>query len=335
MEKKVLLIFGGQEEAEISAISAKTIYDTISTIESIKVVTAKISSNHKIQPFCWKKMSVEKEKNVQFDERSVRINGEIIKIDYCIPCIHGAPGENGQIQSVLNFFKIPYLGNDSAASQICFNKIITKLWLDKLGIETTPFSIITNDHNESELLQIYKSFNNENVFVKASSQGSSIGCYPVSNEDEYLDAIKESRTFGDHTIVETKLKPRELEVAVFEYKKSIYTSGPGEIINEEKFYSFDAKYSKNSSAKTTLEPLMDEKIKKEALKKSEKIFKALGLKDMARIDFFLTNENKLYLNEINTFPGLTEISLFPQLVNKTQISFKEFLIDRLSLKEPK
>ena len=334
MEKIVLLIFGGQEEAEISLVSAETIYSTLCTVKDLNIVSAQIDKTNKITPFCWKTKKAEKDKIFKFEDHSININGEKLKIDYCIPCIHGAPGEDGQIQNLLEFFNIPYLGNNSPASQTCFNKITAKLWLDKLGIDTTPFSIITTDLTDEELLDIYKRFN-KSVFVKASSQGSSIGCYPVSDEKEYLDAIKKARQFGDHIIVEEKLVPRELEVAVFEFKNDIHTSGPGEVVNQDEFYSFDAKYSRDSKAITTLEPLIDNMVKKEALEKSKKIFKALGLRDMARIDFFLTNKNKLYLNEINTFPGLTEISLFPQLVNKTHISFKEFILDRISQKERK
>ena len=255
-------------------------------------------------------------------------NNQSIKIDFCIPCIHGYPGESGDIQSMLELLSIPYMGNNAETSRLCFNKITTKLWLEKLGIDTTPFEIISPVCSPDQIKSIFKSFN-QDVFIKSSSQGSSIGCYPANNIETYNQSISLARRYCPQILVEKKIKAREIEVAVFEYQNKIIVTNPGEVINGENFYSYDDKYSSESNAKTTLSPILENSIKDKIKKLSRIAFETLNLKDLSRIDFFLSEDGKIYLNEINTFPGLTEISLFPKLLQTEGITFNDYLVDRI------
>jgi len=330
MKKSVLLLYGGQEESDISILSSSYIIECLAEIKDLKIITCffSVSGELFLSNSIDQKIFSESDK-ITFAEGSIQKGNLNIKIDYCIPCIHGAPGESGDIQPILEYYKIPYLGNNSETSKICFNKISTKLWIEKIGIPTTPYKIITPaDTSESKALK-YKELG-KNVFIKASSQGSSIGCYPVDDEASFTSSVAEAMKFGPYTLVEKEVKAREIEVAVFEYQNEIFISHPGEILHQNSFYSFDAKYSSNSPATTTLSPSISKETKDLIHEYSSKIFKAINLKDLSRIDYFLLENGQLYLNEINTFPGLTKISLFPKLLETTNISFKKYLLDRIN-----
>ena len=258
------------------------------------------------------------------------INSKILDdIDYVIPVVHGYPGESGDLASFLDLHNISFFGCSSEANRTCFNKVTTKLWLDALDIPNTPYIFLSND---SEMDRVTSFFNlHKNVFIKASSQGSSIGCYYASSVEEMICSIKKAFKFSPYVLIEKAINGRELEVAVFEYKGKLFISSPGEIISPNHFYSYDEKYSKKGSSETFVEAENISQDVFEMIKKySKKVFKSLKLKDLCRIDFFLTDNNELYLNEINTFPGMTPISMFPKMVENSGITFSKFLEDAIS-----
>ena len=126
--------------------------------------------------------------------------------------------------------KIPFFGCSSESSKICFNKILTKLWLDKVGVETTPFLSMTKLTEES-MKQVESFFDQEgSLFIKASNQGSSVGCYPVNKKSELKDFIEQAFKLSDFVIIEKQISARELEVSAFEYENKIHATKPGEII---------------------------------------------------------------------------------------------------------
>lgn len=324
MKKNLLLIFGGGgSEHDISIVSSKYLKSSINT-EDFNIIEVEITKNDG-----WK--SNNKKSNLDFDGY-LNIEGkEKVKIDFVVPCIHGFPGETGDLQSYLELIKLPYLGCNSESSKICFNKALTKLWLDKVGIATTPF-IILSDNSKDSLLQI-RDFYNEHgsLFVKASNQGSSVGCYPLTDLNKLEDIIQEAFSLSDFVIVEKNITGRELEVSTFEYKNQIHASKPGEIICPSKFYSFEEKYNNSSHTETAIEAknLTDEQvIKIQTMAKNA--FQCLKLSDLSRIDFFLTQEGEIFINEINTFPGLTPISMFPKMMENYGVKFKDYLSERFS-----
>ncbi len=317
--KNIALVYGGEgSEHSISKLSAKYIEENIDT-----------------NKFNLNIFELDKGLNFLKDSKAYSLlpnktlvhKDESIDIDYLIPCIHGYPGETGDIQSILDAYQIKYLGCESEASKICFNKILTKLFLEHIGVKTTPFISVTKDDfsNSMEFLQIHKT-----VFVKATNQGSSIGCYKVDNQEDLKEKIDIAFTLSKHVILEVFVTPRELEVAVFEYKGEIHITSPSEIIHEGKFYDYDEKYSNSSSAKTTLTPKLSEKQLLQIKEISLKVFKELKLKDLSRLDFFLV-ENELYVNEVNTFPGMTSISLFPKMMESYGVEFRSFIEEKLSV----
>ena len=324
MKKNLLLIFGGgSTEHDVSIISANYLRSQIN--ESIyRVIEVEINKDFK-----W--IHNKSELTLDFSGNLIFPDKSQVKVDLVVPCIHGYPGESGDLQSYLEMINIPYFGCSSESNKICFNKIITKLWLDKVGIETTPFITLTDSSEES--LAKVKSFFEEygSLFVKASNQGSSVGCYPLKKIDSIQEVITSAFKLSDFVLVEKELKGRELEVSVFEFKGEIHATNPGEIVCPSKFYSFDEKYKKSSDTKTFVEAnnlTMDQKSTIHEMAISA--FKTLKLKDLSRIDFFLTESGHILINEINTMPGMTPISMFPKMMENYGIKFSDYMTERLS-----
>ena len=329
MKKNILLLYGGEEEASISCISSKFIYESIKESQNLEIIPVIINSQFELFLNEEFQLKFTEGKKVELNNRSLFIGSKRIPIHYCIPCIHGAPGENGQIQEILNFYGIKYLGNTPEISKNCFNKITTKLWAEKLGIPTTPFEIITENSTSNHLNDLFTKLG-ENVFIKTSSQGSSIGCYPAKTMAQYKDAVKNALKYGSFVLIEKTIQAREIEIAAFQFEGKLVVSNPGEVLNGQHFYSYEDKYSTRSSTKTTTQPKLD-KLHITRLKSyAEKLFKNMCLKDLARIDFFMEeNSGEIYLNEINTFPGMTPISLFPKLLAAEKITMKNYLLNRI------
>lgn len=250
-----------------------------------------------------------------------------LKIDCAVPCLHGYPGETGDIQSLLEFLNIPYIGCGSEASRNCFNKITTKLYLNALGIPNSPFAAIARD-NETGRQRALEFFDHwQDIYVKAASQGSSVGCYHVRTREEVLPRLTDAFKYSTEVLLEKNIRHRELETAAYELNKELIVTRPGEIIMPENvFYTYEEKYSDQSGTTTTTEP---EGLTEDTVQKLQELarlaFTGLKLRDLSRIDFFLSEEDGLLINEINTFPGQTSISMFPKLLEHHGDSMCEFL----------
>ena len=317
--KNIALVYGGGgSEHEISKISAQFLSEQIDS----KDFNLKVFELDKNFLFTSEDKTYELSANKSFvtdDER--------FTVDYVIPCIHGYPGESGDFQSLLNAYSIPYLGCGSEASTICFNKAITKLMLEHHGVQTTPF-ISADAHDFSMAHEFFKK--HKTVFVKATNQGSSIGCYKVENTKDLENKITEAFKFSNSVIIESFIKAREIEVAVFEFNAKVNATHPAEIICTNNFYDYEEKYSSTSSTKTIIKADIDPKIAKQINDISQKVFKVLKLKDLSRIDFFLDHD-KIFVNEINTFPGMTAISMFPKMMKEHGVEFKSFIKERINV----
>ena len=329
-KKSILVITGGIEEAEISKISSQFILQNLSK-SLYQIFYAELDKNNTLYLLSDNHQEKNNSNIITFEKNGFNFQNKFQYIDYCIPCIHGHPGETGSIQPILEFFDIKYLGNNSEVSNICFNKVTTKMWSELLNIPTTPYIHVYKNASIEAQAKLALNKIGRQSFVKAAKQGSSVGCYPVNDEKELIAAIKKSQQYGHHVLVEKCLKAREIEVSVFEYKNKLQITNPGEVCTNGEFYSFDEKYSPNSHTHTTLEP---EKLPTKTINQikeyCELLFLGIGMKDLCRIDFFLLEDDTIYLNEINTFPGMTSISLFPKLMEKSGVNFADYLNDRIN-----
>ncbi len=315
----LLLCGGGGSEHEISLLSANFLESQLKSLADISVTRVELFPDHwqtNDGRFCHLGM-----------DRQLHFDNIAQPVDFVVPCIHGFPGETGDIQSMLELIGLPYLGCGSEGSKLCFNKVSTKLWLSALDIPNTPFLFLSTN-NEAAHAQAHTAFRNWGaVFVKAASQGSSVGCYKVTDAAALSEAVNAAFGYSDQVLVEKAVRPRELEVAVYRYNDQLVATRPGEIATpSDSFYSYEEKYSAGSHSTTYLEaPNLSEEQVTTIREYALKAYSQLGLKDLSRIDFFLTEDNEILLNEINTFPGMTPISMFPKLLEHNGHVFAEFL----------
>lgn len=285
--KKVVLIYGGNSsEHDVSCKSAKEIRENIDETK-YELACVYVTRNNE-----W-----------TYENKEIKNIIEFLKqFDVVFNIIHGNTGEDGKIQGMLDLFNIKYIGTKCGPSYICMDKERTKQILSYYKIPQVPFQ----NYQEKLIIPFP-------VIVKPANGGSSIGINIANNKKEYKNAIKNALKYDKKVIVEKYIKARELECAILEDKKLI-VSDIGEIITDNNFYDYDTKYIK-SEAKTVISDIPIN-IKKQIQKYAKTVFKILDLKGLARIDFFYDTEyNKIYLNEINTLPGFTKISMYPKLLN--------------------
>ena len=307
--KEVLILCGGaSSEHEISLISKDYLVDQLNLIQEVKTSVIVFPK-----------------------DGSIPNNFELNAYDYIIPCFHGYPGETGDIQSLFELYKKPFLGARAEASRSCFNKVTTKLYCQKLGIPTLDFVLI-NSNSDTCLKDAEDFFSNNSsgLFIKSARQGSSVGCAMAKVLADIPAAIKTALDHDTIAIAEPLVKARELEVSAFEYKGELHITKPGEVTPPDNdFYSYEEKYSESSHSTTKVEANLSEQKIKEIQDYAMKLFINLELKDHCRMDFFFDEKENIYLNEINTFPGLTPISMFPKMMENYGVLFSDYLKDKI------
>ncbi|MGB0894846.1 MAG: D-alanine--D-alanine ligase [Parashewanella sp.] len=320
----LLLCGGGSDEHDISLISANFIQSHLIKHPDIELVRLELDGNGRYLAEDTTEAYLTREKELVFQNQAPNW-----KVDFVIPCFHGFPGETGDIQSLLTLYQIPFLGADAQASIHCFNKVTAKQWFTALGIPNTPY-LFLSECNEQALTQAEQAFDDwGSIFIKASNQGSSVGCYKIENKSEIKPKLAEAFTFSDYVLIEKSITARELEVAVYEYDGEIVATLPGEIVcAENSFYSYEEKYASNSLATTDtvakgLSKAMTDRIRQYAIN----VFKGMKISHLSRIDFFVTHDDEILLNEINTFPGMTPISMFPKMLENHGDDFSKFMVN--------
>jgi D-alanine-D-alanine ligase len=318
--KKVLILFGGNStEHYISCKSAKSIIENIDTrLFSYEVAGISFDSS-------WYKFN----DDLSFLESGNWLKGKVFKIDNIInylksfdivfPITHGNNGEDGKLQGLLDLFNIRYVGSGTTSSVVGFDKSLSKLIFNFLNIPQVPYVVISKNFCMDDILSKL----DFPLIVKPCCGGSSIGIKKVNNKKELFKAIKNSFKYDTRVIIEEFINCRELECAILGNKDYIISS-PGEIKSCNDFYDYDAKYVQKS---TTIIPndLPDDII--DLIKYySCRVFKYMNIKDYSRIDFFYDEyHSKIYINEINTIPGFTTISMFPKLMENENICYKDLI----------
>lgn len=308
----VLILFGGNSfEHEISCKSVNFILNNIDTKKfNYKLVGIDYDNE-------WYEVNETIiDKNWKRENKIDNIIEYTKGFDVVLPMIHGNTVEDGKLQSLFELYNIKYVGCNSYSSLICYDKLLTKLILEKYDIPQAPYYIY-NDNLNLEKIEYP-------VIIKPCKCGSSIGINIAHNKKELKKYLKIALKYDNNIIIEKFIKNnRELECAILEDKKKLIISDIGEIINNGKWYDFESKYINQNG---TIISNIDSKIKREIQDYSKKIFKIMNCKNLSRIDFIYDLDNKkLYFNEINTIPGFTEISMFPKLISNTGINFKDII----------
>ena len=252
------------------------------------------------------------------------------RFDVIFPVMHGTFGEDGTIQGLLELADLPFVGAGVLGSAIGMDKDVAKRLCDSAGIPVVPWVTIQRWQWENEP-QAVRTIIEEKfpypVFVKPATLGSSVGMSKVHDAEELAPAMNLAAEYGMKILVEKAVTAREIEVSVLG-NHDPQTSIPGEIVPHREFYDYTAKYLEDGTQLLIPADLKPPQIKRIQTLAVE-AFRALELSGMARVDFFLEKKGgKLYLNEVNTIPGFTSISMYPKLWEASGISFRE-LIDKL------
>lgn len=250
------------------------------------------------------------------------------KVDVVFPVLHGLNGEDGSVQGLCQLAGLPCVGCDMTSSAICMDKSITHTVLDAAGIRTAKHVTVMRHSlgGLESICETVESSLNYPVYVKPSSAGSSVGVSRAANRDELKDGLKKAFSHGDKVVVEQEIVGKEVECAVLGNGNNIQASVPGQITPAEGFYDYDAKYKNGTSVLDIPAKISDEDMR-ELREIAKKAYIACGCGGMARVDFFVT-ESGIVLNEINTIPGFTPISMYPKLMENMGITYSA-LLDRL------
>lgn len=346
-KKNILIVFGGKSsEHEVSRSSAFSIINNINK-EIYNIYTLGITKEgewilfsgdyENIADGSWqnhpdnKKAFITPDKKVSGLLVITNEGFEILNIDAIIPVLHGKNGEDGTIQGLFELSEIPYVGCDVLSSAICMDKAISNTIFAYNNIKQAKFvSFYIEDfrkNNDYYLNLIDEKIGTYPVFIKPANAGSSVGVSKVKQKSELIDAINKASLEDRKILIEEGIDGIEVECAIIGNNNAV-ASIVGEITPSNDFYDYNAKYIDNKSELIIPANISDDisqKIRETALK----AYKAMGCSGLARIDFFVEKRtNRVLLNEINTFPGFTSISMYPMLMNKIGISF-ESLIDKL------
>lgn len=318
--KKVLLLCGGNStEHKISLMSAESILENIDR-SKFDITTCIIDFDN----FWYEYLDNYKEIG-NWKNKLIKPVSNIVEYlhsyDLVFPIIHGINGEDGKLQGMLDLFNIKYVGCKTLSSAIGMDKEISKIMFNHLNIPQIPFITIKNkDFKINDIIDTL----NFPMIVKPANGGSSIGITKANNKRQLKKAINYAFKFDNKIIVEKFIKSRELECAILE-DKEYYISEIGEILSANEFYDYDAKYENNNSS-TIIPATIPLNIIEKIQRYAKEAFIGLDCKGLARVDFLFDEENnQVYLNEINTLPGFTTISMYPQLFISEGLSYSELI----------
>jgi len=324
---KVIVVYGGASpEHEVSIRSAKTVYEALS--KNHKVYAAYISKQD--EWFLVNRPGEESEGvllDYDREGRQWKTIHDKLHIDIVFPITHGVGGEDGVLQAKLEDWGLHYVGTKSRASKLCFDKVATKAILREHGVNVVD-EIIIDRNKDTPAYSACVNQLGDTLFVKPSRSGSSVGVHKVSDEDAFKHGLGDAFKYDDIVLVESAVEePRELEVAVLEVEPmSFKTSVAGEIVADGEFYTYDAKYASSSQSKTIVNPDMSDELKNELRSVSLQVNDILGCRGMVRVDFLQDGSTGLlYVNEVNTLPGFTSISMYPQLWEGSGMSIEDLV----------
>ncbi len=337
---RIALIFGGRSnEHEVSVVSARSIRRALNP-QYYEVAAMAIDHHGR-----WADSETATEVLEESTDRTdgvMRFSGTHSidprllagKIDVVFPVLHGPFGEDGTIQGLCEVLGLPYVGSGVAASAVCMNKILTKRLLTHAAIPTPAWAEVN--------LQSWKEQRNKMwrrcmklglpLFIKPARLGSSVGITKVTESEQLKDAVAEALRFDDQVIVECGVEAREIEVAVLG-NENPRASLPGEVVPGGEFYDYADKYVESSCQLLAPAPL-EEHDQEAARTIAVDVYKLLGCEGMARVDLFLeASTGAFWVNEVNTIPGFTDISMYPRLWKLTDLPYPELLDELIRLAE--
>ena len=340
---RVGILFGGKSaEHEVSLQSAKNIADAIDKTKYEVLLIAIDKAGHWLLP-----NQAEFLLNTS-DPKAIALNtlgnesvalvpqssgavtslsnsGTLPKVDVVFPILHGPFGEDGTVQGLLKLAGVPFVGASVLGSAVGMDKDVMKRLLRDAGLPIVKFKVL----RQGEVVD-FAAISVElgtPLFIKPANLGSSVGVSKAKNKQEFEEAVAHAFEFDTKIIVEEFIAGRELECAVLG-NQNPDASGVGEIIPHHEFYSYDAKYIDEDGASLIIPADIPTEATERLRSLATLVFKTLSCEGLARVDFFYTKEGTLFVNEINTMPGFTNVSMYPRLWGAAGISYTD-LISRL------
>ena len=341
----VALIFGGKSgEHEVSLLSTASIYKHINK-DKYNVFTIGITKDGRWMFYDGDAENIKNGNWVDLANKNVEINlipsgnkevglkfedGRVEKIDVLFPVLHGPYGEDGTIQGLFEISQIPYVGCGVLASSVGMDKLICKKVFSQIGLPQVDYTYTTkwefNMNKENELNKIEDKLNYP-IFVKPANLGSSVGISKATNRDELLFGIEEALKYDSRIVLEQGIDAREIEVAVLG-NEDVKASIAGEIKPAKDFYDYEDKYINGASTYDIPANIKNEDMDN-IRKMAVEAFKGIDGKGLSRVDFFIDkNSGEIFINEINTLPGFTNISMYPKMWEATGLEYTN-LIDSI------
>ena len=340
---KLGVIFGGMStEHDVSVLSG---YSILKNLNKEKYEIFPIYIDKDGEWYSIKEMSQEP---VIVDDNLEKINDTfsyLKKCDVVFPILHGKYGEDGTMQGLLELLKIPYVGPGVLSSSIAMDKVYSKIIFEKANIKQAKYVYIRKDSDK--YIYIDDKFNEikdtiQNIckkieekitypmFVKPSNSGSSVGINKAKKTEELEKYIEYASKFDTKILIEETIIGKEIECSVLG-NEDVKASVLGKITPAEDFYTYDAKYN-NVESKLTIPANISAELTERVRKTAIKAFKAIDGKGFSRVDFFVNTENnEIYINEINTLPGFTNISMYPKLWEYSGLKYSDLLDELVKL----
>lgn len=338
----IALLFGGvSPEHEVSLNSARNIFKAIDkTRYQVELVGVSYSGHWyhlpeaafekaiRVEDGAWPKLAL-----VPGSDRPIvyeDAKGHFPKVDVVFSIIHGPFGEDGTLQGLLEILNLPYVGAGVAASALGMDKDLTKRILQEAGIPVVPWRTLFY-HEQADTDALIEELGLP-LFVKPANMGSSVGISKAETKTELIAAIKTAFQYDVKVLVEKAVKGRELETAVLGNLEDVKVSGVGEIIVEHGFYDYDAKYISATAARVLVPAEKLSSKDQETIRQTAmKAYKALGLEGFTRMDVFLTDDGTVFVNEPNTLPGFTNISMYPKLWEAAGLPYAKLIEELIGL----
>lgn len=345
-KKKIAVIFGGcSSEYEVSCVSAASVLKNLpgDQYDPVCVGITKdgrwylfSGSVEEIADGSWINSPLNRMAFLSPDRSvgGIVVNGkggfEIIRVDCVFPVLHGRNGEDGAVQGLLQLSGIPFVGCRALASAVCMDKAVTHTLLTAARIKQANYLWFYAENYAGEGVQKIKLKVSARlgypVFVKPANAGSSVGVSKVRSEDELDAAVEKAAREDDKIVVEEAISGQEVECAVLGNSRP-QASLVGEIAASAEFYDYDDKY-KSGTSQLYIPAHLDEAVMEEIRNTACRAYRMLGCTGMSRVDFFVRGGSEVLLNELNTIPGFTSISMYPKLWEAAGVSYSD-LLDRL------
>ena len=339
---KVCVIFGGMSnEHEVSLMSAKSVIDNIPAdkYDVVKVGITKKGrwlffpgSTDEIISDVWHEHPDNVPCMISPDRTTkglIKMDGKDIsieKIDVVLPVMHGKNGEDGTLQGLLELSGIPYCGCGVLASALCMDKVHANMAFDRRGIPHCKWDFMMDweiDNFEEVADRMEKQLGWP-MFVKPANSGSSVGVSRAENRQQLKDAVSSALAHDNKVIFEEFIAGQEVECAIYGNCPELIASEVGEIGASATFYDYDDKY-KNGTSKTFIPANLSVETRRTIQELAKKAYTVMDCRGLSRVDFFVAKDGRILLNEINTLPGFTHISMYPQLMQHTGMSYAQLV----------